>query len=132
MLVKALEYGACVDQLNLACLAGFEVIALRIQATVDILSTPGDKPNWHLAKYYTGTASASQGVDPSLRNRVLQQSKLERESMQGLQRGKGQVPAQDGYFGDGADKGGGRGGGGRRGGRGGKEGGKGLPAPAEG
>ena len=79
ILVQALEYGGCHDQLNLVNLASMEYIGRRIQAVVDAHSINPQKPNYEVANLFTGQTRARDVVSPGLRSHVARRARDEAE-----------------------------------------------------
>jgi len=112
VLLDAIYFLACYDQLNAGALACAEVLCRRISAIVDAYAVAGRPPNWAMAAYYTGQKSAADGVSPSLRNYVARLARDDREVQNEITRSTRLLPAgEDG----GGESSGGRGAGGAQG-----------------
>jgi len=107
------------DQVNVPSLAGGERLCRRIISIIDAHAT-GGTPNWRMARYYDGTAGATDAIAPSLRQwgvrRIKDEVEISGARMRGLPTTRGGDAADDdGEGGGGADAANKRGG--RRGGK---------------
>ena len=106
VLLDAIYFLACYDQLNAGALACAEVICRRISAIVDAYAVAGRPPNWAMAAYYTGQKSAADGVSPSLRHYVARLARDDREVQNEITRSTRLLPAGEEGGGDPAGGGG--------------------------
>ena len=82
-LIEALYLGGVYDQLNLPSLAAFEAIGRRLQTITEAYSaSPGNAPEWHHARLFTGVSSPDEIVPQELRAWAAKRGKDEVELIQ--------------------------------------------------
>jgi hypothetical protein len=79
VLVRAYKHGCSYDQLNPGACVIFEVLGRRILAVVDAYSANASRPNWDLARFFTGSASSDEGLCIEVRASAAKQAKEEYE-----------------------------------------------------
>jgi hypothetical protein len=79
VLVRAYKHGCSYDQLNPGACVIFEVLGRRILAVVDAYSANASRPNWDLARFFTGSASSDEGLCIEVRAAAAKQAKEEYE-----------------------------------------------------
>jgi hypothetical protein len=77
--VRAYKHGCSYDQLNPGACVIFEVLGRRILAVVDAYSANASRPNWDLARFFTGSASSDEGLCIEVRAAAAEQAKEEYE-----------------------------------------------------
>ena len=95
-----LYYGGVYDQVNMAGLASFEVIARRVQSIVDAYVNPS-KPDWSNARHFSGAASPEDLVSPQFRGWAARKAKDELDLTQARSRQEKHIGHTD-TAGDGA------------------------------
>ncbi|CAE7249467.1 unnamed protein product, partial [Symbiodinium sp. CCMP2456] len=82
-LIEALYLGGVYDQLNLPALAAFEAIGRRLQTITEAYAaSPGNAPEWHHARLFTGVSSPDEIVPQELRAWAAKRGKDEVELIQ--------------------------------------------------
>lgn len=78
-LVDCLELLGTYDQVNIANLAGAEVLARRLQTVFDAYELNPQRPNYEAARYFSGMGTATDAVAPELRSYVAKKARDEAE-----------------------------------------------------
>lgn len=78
-IVDCIELLGCYDQVNLANLAGVEVLARRLQTVFDAYELNPQRPNYEAARYFSGMGTATDAVAPELRSCVAKRARDEAE-----------------------------------------------------
>lgn len=78
-LIDSLELLVTYDQVNIANLAGVEVMARRLQTVFDAYELNPRRSNFEAAKYFSGMGSATDAVAPELRSFVARKARDDAE-----------------------------------------------------
>jgi hypothetical protein len=76
-LIEVLYLGGVYDQLNVGSVLCLEAASRRVQAIVEAYSVSSVKPQWSLAKYFTGEINAEDGLCKELRSHATKLAKEE-------------------------------------------------------